>query len=261
MRFDVHDPLSPKAEVTTGHLVLKPLWAGSFALLFRPAPEERPSAQAWFGAVQAALEAAKGQGAQEVQARVSGEQASAGQSEALRTAGFQLRAERIEYGASPADLPGDEGSPMSWSPMPSMDLGVLASTAELIRAVAEGDPDVDPSEDTLALLTDYLTDRDFDSGPDAVHMGLVGEALAALVIAQVKPGDGWGRITYMGLLPAFRGQGLGAWVHRHGFAMLKAQGAKRYQGGTLAQNLAMRRLFERHGCQELGQLQEWSLKL
>lgn len=255
MRFEA----APNGSPAAGHLLLKPLWAGAFALLIRPEGEAAGVAEAWSGAIAQAVDAAKAQGAQELQSRIGAKDGAL--AKALKAQGFALRAERVEYEAPVAALPGEEGSPLVWSAMPSMDPGVLASTAAFIRAVAEGDPDLDPSEDTLALLTDYLTDRDFDSGPEAVQIGSVGEALAALVIAQVREADGWGRITYMGLLPAFRGQGLGAWVHRHGFAMLKAQGASHYRGGTLAQNQPMRRLFAAHGCQEVAALQEWSLRL
>lgn len=259
MRFDA-PPTTGGPSV--GQALLKPLWAGAFALHFRPeagAGEGPEAVQAWARAIAQAKGAAQAQGAQELQCRIGAVQGAI--AEALKAQGFGLRAERVEYEAPPEAWPDEVGSPLVWSPMPSMDPGVLASTAAFIRAVAEGDPDLDPSEDTLALLTDYLTDRAFDSGPDAVQVGALGEALAALVIAQVREADGWGRITYMGLLPAFRGQGLGAWVHRHGFAMLKAQGATSYRGGTLAQNAPMRRLFVAHGCQEVAALQEWALRL
>jgi hypothetical protein len=39
--------------------------------------------------------------------------------------------------------------------------------------------------------------------------------------------------------------------------MLKAQGAVRYRGGTLTNNLPMLKLFSRHGCTEWRQLEEW----
>ena len=44
----------------------------------------------------------------------------------------------------------------------------------------------------------------------------------------------------------YRGKGLGKWIHRHGFSMMKAQGGKLYHGGTVTENLAMIKLFQVH---------------
>ncbi len=80
---------------------------------------------------------------------------------------------------------------------------------------------------------------------------------AGIVIAQVNPRTAWARITYMGLLPEHRGRGLGRWVHRRGFAMLRAQGGALYHGGTVETNRPMMRLFEAHGCRFHRRLEEW----
>jgi len=79
----------------------------------------------------------------------------------------------------------------------------------------------------------------------------------ALVCAQVAAESGWSRITYMGPIPAARGQGLGRWVHRRGFAMLKAQGGTLYHGGTAVENHAMCKLFRDHGCTVYRRMTEW----
>ncbi len=51
------------------------------------------------------------------------------------------------------------------------------------------------------------------------------------------------------------------WVHRHGFSMMKNQGGKLYHGGTHADNLAMKKLFEIHGCKVFCEMEEWSLSV
>ena len=79
----------------------------------------------------------------------------------------------------------------------------------------------------------------------------------AFVCAQVAPSDGWSRITYMGLVESARGRGLGRWVHRRGFAMMRAQGGELYHGGTAAENAGMLRLFVDHGCDEVARLEEF----
>jgi len=80
---------------------------------------------------------------------------------------------------------------------------------------------------------------------------------AGIVVAQVNPRTAWSRITYMGVLPAFRGRGLGRWVHRRGFAMLRGQGGVLYHGGTVETNRPMVRLFEAHACRFHRRLEEW----
>ena len=70
-----------------------------------------------------------------------------------------------------------------------------------------------------------------------------------------------GTITFMGLLPAFRGRGLGRHVHRRGMALLRAQGGTLYHGGTSASNGAMIRLFEQHGCTVFARMVEYVARL
>ncbi|MGK5088899.1 GNAT family N-acetyltransferase [Bdellovibrionota bacterium FG-2] len=84
---------------------------------------------------------------------------------------------------------------------------------------------------------------------------------AALIIAQIESTTGWSRITYMGIMPEFRGQGLGKWVHRKGFNMMRKQGGTLYHGGTVVSNKGMIRLFQNHGCKEYRRMQEWVFKV
>jgi GNAT superfamily N-acetyltransferase len=65
----------------------------------------------------------------------------------------------------------------------------------------------------------------------------------------------------MGILPEYRGQGYGRWIHRHGLRMLKDQGGKVYQGGTLARNEPMTKLFLQQGCEKFRAMQIWKLTL
>jgi ribosomal protein S18 acetylase RimI-like enzyme len=90
-------------------------------------------------------------------------------------------------------------------------------------------------------------------------LGYIDGKLAAFVVAQVRP-DGWSRITYMGVHPDFRGKGLGKWVHRRGFAMMKKLGGKDYFGGTVSTNKNMVKLFQEHGCRGTRVLEEWVWK-
>ena len=168
--------------------------------------------------------------------------------EALLRAGFRDEGERVEF-KSPMDrLPEETGTPLTWQDMEA--LGRDTVLAMLVR-VAEGDPTgaeerVTPGE----AMDDWLSDAALSSEPRCVQVGFLDREAVAFVCAQVAPKDGWSRITYMGLVPAARSQGLGQWVHRRGFAMMRAQGGVLYHGGTAATNKPMVRLFEKHGCEE-----------
>ncbi len=163
--------------------------------------------------------------------------------------GFKLKHERIEYHAKVSTLPDDKGNPLTWKAMENME-----EAAKALHAVAIGDPDYDPNEDALEGIKYYLGDALFKSS--SVQLGLIENKLAGLVIAQVKP-DGWSRITYMGVHPDFRKQGLGKWIHRKGFILMKEMGGVDYFGGTVSTNKNMIRLFQENGCEELRTLQEW----
>lgn len=243
-----------------GRLKRRALWAGEEAL--DPTWEgEGPPAGAWAEALRAEVQAARSQGVLGLQVRLGQGPGAKAFATALAEVGFLSGGERLDFGGPLAAWSAPQGSPLSWLPMPSLDPGVLAATADFIRAIALGDPDFDPAEDTLALLLDYLQDPDFDSGPDAVQLGSLGDRPVALLVAQVRERDGWGRITYMGLKEEARGLGLGRWVHAHGLACLQAMGATHYRGGTSSENIPMRRLFEASGFPGLGRLSCWRLPL
>ncbi|MDF1663167.1 MAG: hypothetical protein P1V97_15435, partial [Planctomycetota bacterium] len=146
-------------------------------------------------------------------------------------------------------------SPLSWVNMDSLGFD---KSAELLGSVGRGAPDWEDDDDPHHLLKEYFTDPNLSDGPDCVHIGRLGSKTVALVIAQVDKRDGWSRLTYMGLVPEYQGKKLGAWIHRHGFSMLKAQKGQEYHGGCSMENKAMWKLFEAHGCKELRRLSEWS---
>lgn len=124
--------------------------------------------------------------------------------------------------------------------------------------VAAGDPHSrDEQEDPRDALADWLSAPGLTSGPACVQIGYLDDRAVAFVCAQVSPEDGWSRITYMGLVPDARGRGLGTWVHRRGFRMLREQGGKLYHGGTAAANTGMLRLFREHGCKEVVRMLEY----
>jgi ribosomal protein S18 acetylase RimI-like enzyme len=57
-----------------------------------------------------------------------------------------------------------------------------------------------------------------------------------------------GSLFFVGVMPAFRGQGLGKVLHAKGLEMLASIGVKEYVGSTDVQNEAMIKTFAANGC-------------
>lgn len=175
----------------------------------------------------------------------------------LTARAFTRVSERVEFEAMVADLPDDAESPLSWKTLSDLADDTLQAAARLLERAGQGDPDWGDDDDAFELLKGYLADPALTGGTECVAIGTLDGTPAAIVVAQVNRSTRVGRLTYLGVVPEHRGRGLGAWVHRHGFAMLNAQGAARYRGGTLLGNLPMLRLFSKHGCTEWRRLEEW----
>jgi hypothetical protein len=179
----------------------------------------------------------------------------------LPSLGFKPSHVRVEFRAPIDGLPGEKGSPLSWVSVSEAGPFHLEKAAQILEQAGDGDPDWNSEDNNLELLKSYLADKEFQSTLECVQIGMIENAPAAIVIAQVIPSSGWSRITYMGLIPKFRKQGLGKWIHRHGFEMMRAQGGKLYHGGTVRGNHGMEALFRSHGCKKFRTMQEWILHL
>jgi ribosomal protein S18 acetylase RimI-like enzyme len=195
-----------------------------------------------------ALRHARGRGARLVRSRPDAATVGPRYRAALLEQGFAQLDERIEFERSVADLPRDDGSPLTWRDLAAVG---RAEAAAMLRAVAVGDPHSDDeSDDPEVALAEWLAAPGLTNGPDCVQIGYLKDRAVAFVCAQANPETGWSRITYLGVVPDARGRGLGTWVHRRGFRMLADQGGRAYHGGTAARNEAMVRLFRAHGCKE-----------
>lgn len=177
----------------------------------------------------------------------------------LQKAGFRQKYHRSEFKRLISQLPVDMETPFSWRSIPDLSDTSLEYFAMLMSRASEGDPDFDPKDDALECIKGYLQENKLTCDTECFHIGSINGEDSAILIAQINKQSGWSRITYMGLLPRHRGKGLGKWVHRHGFAMIKKQGGIYYQGGTLSNNSPMIRLFEMHGCEKFRTLQGWEL--
>lgn len=175
---------------------------------------------------------------------------------ALEKINFKKKNERIEFKSDLVNLPNDTGTPLLWKALETdgIDLEFAGGIMDLCTV---GDPNSDPAEKAIHFLKTDLIDPDYQSKPEAIQIGYLNEKPVAFVFAQVDPTSRWSRITYMGLIPEMRKKGLGKWVHRHGFEMMRQQGGKQYFGGTTTDNQLMLATFRAHGCEEYKILEEW----
>jgi ribosomal protein S18 acetylase RimI-like enzyme len=196
--------------------------------------------------------------------------------------GFKKLYDRVEYihpldASIPAEAkPSKPGAPgLSW--VPGLKTYGIEELGAIYKKAAVDDPSgIIPVEATPADfgkdLENDLASPDFHVSPDAVQVGCIEGRPAAFVFAQVlkqstnivtlegkRTIEGWSRLSYMGVLPEFRGRGYGREVHRHGLRTLRAMGGLTYHGGTARDNVPMRRLFESSGCAILRLLEEWKL--
>ncbi|ALS74800.1 hypothetical protein AUC31_05995 [Planococcus rifietoensis] len=58
-----------------------------------------------------------------------------------------------------------------------------------------------------------------------------------------------GRLFYFGIVPAFRGKGLGEYLHKLSLHFLKQLGAAYYIGATGQNNIPMQRIFKANACE------------
>ncbi len=162
-----------------------------------------------------------------------------------RTGGEEIGG-RVEF-RTPLDVLPGELAParLRWRP------ATLDEAAHLLaRCSAGSDDGLEPGEDPHDVVQSWLADPELGGEPAAsLHAGALDGEDIALVCAQVGD-DGWSTLTFMGLAPGARGRGLGHEVHRHGLAMLRAQGGQLYHGGTSLDNGPMRACFARQGCRE-----------
>lgn len=252
-------PLPDAQNEPLANISLEHLWAEVFALKIKVLKSEfMPRLQS---VIQEAMAEARNLSARVVMFRlIKGEMASTEISHLLPTLGFKKKSERIEFKKSISDHPNDEGSPIKWET--AAELGLSSQEiADVLRQVAIGDPDTDPNEDPLLFIQDFLADPVLSAGLQCIHVGFIGDETAAFTVVQINPKTGWSRISYMGVVPKFRKQNLGSWVHRCSFRVMKDQGGLLYHGGTTSTNFRMIRLFESNGCDKFCEMEEWNYLL
>lgn len=235
------------------------LWANVYALKYNR-PEVRLDREVWKGLFAQAKAAAIEFGAEMIGTRLRKEYEADMLRSILTEIGLKKISERVEYQCDISSLPDEAGSPLQWKT--AKELGwdkrkIAQFTADITKDALDIDPDEKPED----FVQDWLQHEEFTSGPACIAVGFFNGNPCTLVVAQINKETGWSRLSYMGIISEYRGKGLGKWVHRHGFTMMKAQGGKLYHGGTHGENLPMRKLFESHGCKLFCEMEEWSVSL
>jgi RimJ/RimL family protein N-acetyltransferase len=177
----------------------------------------------------------------------------------LSQRGFRRIYHRTEFRVDLSQLPTDNGTPLQWEALPDLSDLSLRPFVKLMELALAGYDDWEDDADATTFIRSCLDENDLTSHPQCFQMARFEGQDIGFVIAQVDTSTGWSRITYMGLVPEFRGRGLGKWIHRHGFRMMHEQGGSLYHGGTLTGNHPMIRLFQSHGCHVYRTMQGWRL--
>jgi ribosomal protein S18 acetylase RimI-like enzyme len=248
--------------------------AWAMAVSWRRSVDGLPDEQAFHGAIEASIEECIRQGALYVDTRVI--TATEGTSESLTAAraalhrdalvvrGFERGEDRVEYQMDLADAVNaldvsESSSGLVWKHVDASNESELAWAAGLYRQASEGDPASSPDQDALGFLRALLGNGEIVQSPERLQIGMCGDEPAAFLALMVYPSDGWSTIYFLGVLPAFRGRGLGAVTMRHGLQSLQAMGGRIYHDGTAAGNAPARALFAHLGCAPFRTMEEWRL--
>ncbi len=232
------------------------LWANVYALKYNK-PEKRLDKNIWQNLFAQANESALEFGAEAIEIRIRLDYEPTIFQNILNELGFKKKSGRIEYQCEVKNLPDEKSTPIAWKTAQGLNWN-RQQIANFTREIIKDALDVDPNERPEDFIQDWLHHEELTSGLDCIAIGFLENKACALTVVQINSDTGWSRISYMGVIPNHRGKGLGKWVHRHGFEMMKQQGGKIYHGGTHSDNLPMRKLFESHGCAVFCEMEEWS---
>jgi RimJ/RimL family protein N-acetyltransferase len=163
----------------------------------------------------------------------------------LTEAGFRVHRSKIYVGRDLANL-GEVESPFTWRTLD--EIGAQEFLEWLIR-VSEGDPFEEEPRDYKREYQELLEHAGERLDRRLWRVALQDGLPVGLILPLSFGGDPErGTLSYVGVLPEFRGQGIGARLHLAGLALLAGAGVQRYVGSTDVRNEAMARVFARNGC-------------
>ncbi len=268
-------PDSTGAPIARSELLSLGAHMAAIRLTWLPGATGVPEAGPWRDAIAAHARECRERGVRVIETRVVTDEVAAGPDgpgratahrERCREAGFRECDRRHEFLVPLADAlaavaatAGEER--LEWRCVATTPGAELQRAAALLAAVAVGDPDADPEDDALGFLLSRREDADARVTPESLQVGSLDGADAAIVAPTVWPVTRTGSLTYMGVLPEFRGRGLGAEVMRHGLQALHDMGAFRYHDGTSSRNAPALALFRRIAARPSRVQEQWRLEL
>lgn len=149
---------------------------------------------------------------------------------------------------------------LRWECLDSSREDEFQKAVHFFQCAAEGDIAFDPDDEMSDFLKGFLADEDAIKAPEMLQVGIMKNEEAAVIACYAFP-DGWSTIYYLGILPQFRGRGLGAETMLQGLQTLKKMGGKIYQDGTGARNKAALALFAKIKAPLFREMEDWRLKL
>ncbi len=249
--------------------------AWALRVVWKEGAEGLPQERAWNEAIETKLAECAERGAAFVDSRVI--KASEGVEEALASAraslhrgsllrhGFERGEERFEYRmdldkALAALEAAKTEARLAWDCVDQDDTSSLDRAASLLRLASEGDPASHPDDDALGFLEAFFRQEGSAEVPERLQVGSMGGHPAAILALMTRPASGWSTIYYLGVLPAFRGLGLGTEAMLRGLRCLKAMGGRTYHDGTGSRNAPARALLARLGQPPFLVMEEWRLR-
>jgi ribosomal protein S18 acetylase RimI-like enzyme len=268
-------PDSSGAPVARSELLSLGAHMAAIRLTWLPGAMGVPDAGPWRDAIASHAAECRARGVRVIETRVVTDEIAAGPDgaaraaahrERCREAGFRQGDRRHEFLVPLADalaaLAGTgAGARLEWRCVATTPGAELQRAAALLAAVAVGDPDADPDDDALGFLLSRRDDADARITPESLQVGSVDGVDAAIVAPTVWPVTRTGSLTYLGVLPEFRGRGLGDEAMRHGLQALHDMGAFRYHDGTSSRNAPALALFRRIAARPSRVQEQWRLEL
>lgn len=124
-----------------------------------------------------------------------------------------------------------------------------AAFLRVLTEASEGDPFEGPERDPEREWKELLEATGDDLDPTLWRIALMdGEPVGVVLPTVWKGKRKEGTLSYVGVVPAHRGQGLGRALHAAGLHLLAEAGAQRYAGSTDVRNAPMAHVFEQNGC-------------
>lgn len=238
-----------------GIVTIEQMWEDKYSLKYNK-PEEKHSSENWLSLFSQAKNKGIEFGPQRMGLRVRLEYDADKIRNVLSNLKFSRISGRIEYQLEVESLPDETGTPLIWKTTQELNWSE-SEIAEFTYKTLKDTLEDDPNDTPLSFIHDWLNHEELTHGKDCISVGFLNNKPAAIVVVQIEKKTGWSRISWMSALPNYRNQGLGKWIHRHGFHLMKKQGGVLYRGGTHESNVPMRKLFEMHGCRLFCEMEMW----